>query len=63
MAYRVRKGRLFFEPRTGNGPCRRRRVGEASRRILIDRTEDGLEARYHATKGWRFKRVAPAAGA
>lgn len=34
---------------------------ETDRSILFDDTVDGLETRFHATKGWRIKRVAPAA--
>jgi hypothetical protein len=57
MAYTIRKGKLHFEPRTGNGPCNRRHVGKANRRITASFTRDGVEHRYHATKGWRTTRV------
>lgn len=45
MPYKVRRGKLHFEPATGNGPCRRSRMGEPGRRELIPT--------YHATKGHR----------
>ncbi len=34
--------------------------GTTDRSILIDYTRNGIERRYHATKGWRVKRVATA---
>lgn len=49
MPYVVRKGRLEYRPTPGNGPCRRRKVGQKNRRILFE----GKERAYHATKGWR----------
>ena len=63
MAYTIRRGRLVFEPRTGNGPCARRYVGQPDRRIIAEHKHDGVEWRYHATKGWRAVRVAPPARA
>lgn len=36
-------------------PARTR--GNPNRRIIVDKTVDGVEYRYHATKGWRVKRV------
>ena len=58
MAYTVRKGKLHFEPRTGNGPCSRRRAHQPDRRILREFVRNGVEHRYHATKGWRYVRAA-----
>lgn len=53
MGYRVRKGKLFFEPRTGNGPCSRRHAGEDYRRHLrMEDTPEGVTM--HATKGRLF---------
>lgn len=63
MAYTVRKKRLVFVPRTGNGPCARRHVGEVDRRIIKSVVRGDVEYRLHATKGWRARRAQKATGA
>lgn len=50
MPYVVRRGKLHYEPNTGNGPCSRRHVGEFDRRLV-----NGV----HVTKG-RKASTAPA---
>ncbi|UUJ74498.1 hypothetical protein [Microcystis phage Mae-Yong1326-1] len=34
MPYVIRKGKLHYEPNTGNGPCNRRLAGRAYRRVV-----------------------------
>jgi hypothetical protein len=45
------------------GPCARRYVGTAYRRMLGEYTEGNTEHVLHATKGWRTRPVLPDGGA
>lgn len=42
-------------------PCKASTTGQPNRRIIVDKTIDGVEYRYHATKGWRVKTDDPVA--
>lgn len=41
------------------GPAARVNLGQPNRRILGVTVIDGVEHSYHATEGWRSKRIAP----
>ena len=47
----------------GGGSARRQLAGTDNRRIVSETVRDGVERVYHATKGWRTRRIAPAAKA
>ncbi len=62
VAYPAREFRVRFPIKRG-GAARRQLAGTDNRRIVSETVRDGVERVYHATKGWRTRRIAPAAKA
>ncbi|WP_424140406.1 hypothetical protein [Roseomonas chloroacetimidivorans] len=63
MAYKVTRGGKLEFTATPSGPHGARFRGDRNRRVMAEFTRDGIEYSYHATKGWRRKRVGPSVAA